>query len=203
MSMTLISICFVLTVLCFALVPGRASWERDSAQRQKASSPRNTFARMADGKRWMTQNLSVKMAGSYCYQEAEPTCSKYGRLYTWEAALHACESLGEGSRLPTDDDWRQMAKHYGGISEDSVDGGKGAYEALLTRGSSGFNALLGGNRSNDGQYARLEAHGFYWTASEDNPASAVFYNFAHGKLALYRQTGGEKASAFSVRCIKQ
>jgi hypothetical protein len=33
--------------------------------------------------------------------------------------------------LPTDDEWRQMAKHYGGISEDSDDKGKVAYKALL------------------------------------------------------------------------
>jgi hypothetical protein len=37
-----------------------------------------------------------------------------------------------------------MAKHYGGVSEDSDDGGKAAYKALLAGGSSGFGALLGG-----------------------------------------------------------
>ena len=41
--------------------------------------------------------------------------------------------------------------------------GKAAYTALLSGGTSGFNAVLGGNRSIDGQYDRLEAHGFYWT----------------------------------------
>jgi hypothetical protein len=59
-----------------------------------------------------------------------------------------------------------MAKRYGGVREDSDDGGKVAYKALLSGGSSGFNALLGGGRSDDGTYARVEAHGFYWTASE-------------------------------------
>jgi len=70
-------------------------------------------------------------------------------------------------------------------------------------GSSGFNALLGGGRgSDDGQYARLEAHGFYWTASETDPVSAWFYNFGRGGQALYRQRGGKKQMAVSVRCIK-
>lgn len=97
-----------------------------------------------------------------------------------------------------------MAKYYGGIFEDSGDGGKGAYKALLIGGNSGFNALLGGGRSGDGQYARLEAHGFYWTASEGgDPAGAWFYNFGHGGLALYRQSGGEKQRAFSVRCVRE
>ena len=33
-----------------------------------------------------------------------------------------------------------------------------------------FNAVLGSGRSDDGQYARLEAPGFYWTAPENDPA---------------------------------
>ena len=60
---------------------------------------------------------------------------------------------------------------FGGVSEDSEDEGKAAYKALVAGGSAGFHALLGGGRSEDDQYARLEAHGFYWTASEINPAN--------------------------------
>lgn len=104
--------------------------------------------------------------------------------------------------MPTDDEWRQLAKHYGGVSQDSEDKGRAAYTALLTGGSSGFNAVLGGGRSDKGQYARLEAHGFYWTASQIDPATGWSYNFGKGGQALHRQDGGEKQSAFSVRCIR-
>jgi uncharacterized protein (TIGR02145 family) len=62
--------------------------------------------------------------------------------------------------------------------------------------------VLGGGRAQDGQYARFEAHGFYWTASESDPASALYYNFGKGSQALYRQTEGEKPRAFSVRCVR-
>ena len=118
------------------------------------------------------------------------------------AAARACQSLGDGWRLPTDGEWRQIAKDYGGVSEDSADKGKAAFKALMTGGSSGFNAVLGGGRSEDGQYARLEAHGFYWTASEDGPANGWFYNFGQGGLAFHRQSGGEKLRAFSARCVR-
>jgi len=94
-----------------------------------------------------------------------------------------------------------MANHYGGVREDSDDSGKAAYKALLIGGSSGFNALLGGGRSDVGEYRRLEAHGFYWTASENDPASAWFYNFGKGGLSLNRHIDGEKKWAFSVRCV--
>lgn len=177
------------------------SLDRLSAQDQKASGTMPSSKKMADSKRWMTQNLTVKTVPSYCYDDAEKNCLQYGRLYTWESAPRACQALGAGWRLPTDDEWRQLAKHYGGVSQDSEDKGKAAYKALLTGGSSGFNALLGGGRSEKGEYARLEAHGFYWTASEIDPATGWSYNFGKGGQALHRQNGGEKQSAFSVRCI--
>src|SRR5262245_10743157 len=167
-----------------------------SAQDQKA------IRRMADGKQWMTQNLNVKTAASYCYEDAEQNCRQYGRLYTWGSARRACQSLGDGWRLPTNDEWRQMAKHYGGVRDDSDDGGKAAYKALVIGGGSGFNAVFGGGRSEDGQYARLQAHGFYWTASESGPGSAWFYNFGQARI-LNRHNDGEKERAFAVRCVRE
>jgi len=105
--------------------------------------------------------------------------------------------------LPTDDEWRQLAKHYGGLGNDSPDKGKPAYTALLSGGTSGFNAVLGGNRSIDGKYDRLEAHGIYWTASENDPITAPAYNFGKGSQALYRAPQGQKQMAVSVRCVRE
>jgi uncharacterized protein (TIGR02145 family) len=156
---------------------------------------------MADGKEWTTANLNVGASPSYCYDDQESNCRRYGRMYTWESAQRACPLLGDGWRLPTDDEWRQMAKHYGGVSADAADEGKAAFAALISGGTSGFNAVLGGNRS-DGQYARLEAHGIYWTASENDRSSAPAYNFGQGGLALHRQPGVQKLMAVSVRCVR-
>ena len=198
-----IRVCVASIALSIAFGFLSASLQRLSAYAQKAASTTHSSKRMADGKEWTTYNLDVNTKPSYCYEDAELNCRRYGRLYTWESARRVCQSLGDGWRLPTDDEWRQMAKNYGGVNEDSDDGGKAAYKALLAGGSSGFSALLGGGRSDDGQYARLEAHGFYWTASETDPASGWFYNFGRGGQALYRQSGGEKQRAFSVRCVRE
>jgi len=157
--------------------------------------------RMLDGKQWMTHNLNVKTPRSYCYDDAELHCRRYGRLYTWESAQRGCQSLGDGWRLPTNDEWQRMAKHYGGVRDDSEDGGKAAFKALVMGGSSGFNVLFGGGRAPGGQYARLEAHGFYWTASESDSASAWLYNFGQARI-LNRHSDGEKQTALSVRCIR-
>jgi uncharacterized protein (TIGR02145 family) len=73
---------------------------------------------------------------------------------------------------------------------------------LLTNGNSGFNAVLGGGRSLDSTYGRLDAHGFYWTSTEGETGMAWFANFAKGSQALYIQSDGEKERAFAVRCLK-
>jgi uncharacterized protein (TIGR02145 family) len=171
------------------------------AAQSKPSGTMYSSKRMADGKQWTTQNLSVNTAQSYCYEDAELNCRQYGRLYTWESARRGCQSLGDGWRLPTDDEWRQLAKHYGGLPEDSADGAKATYRALVSGGTSGFGAVFGGSRIS-GRYERLEAHGLYWTASDNGSASVPFYNFGKGGQALSRHAQGQKQMAVSVRCIK-
>jgi uncharacterized protein (TIGR02145 family) len=159
--------------------------------------------RMPDGKEWMTDNLKVVIDGSYCFEDKPQNCDRYGRLYTWDAARRGCQSLGGGWRLPTEDEWHQLGRHYGGIREESADLGKAAYMALVTGGDSGFNALLGGNReAENGQFARLDAHGLYWTATDTDPGHAWLYNFGRGGQSLNRHRNGDKRMAISVRCVR-
>ena len=190
--------------MAMAMVAGAvaASTQR-SAKDQNPPSTIASSQRMADGKEWTTGNLNVNTSPSYCYDDAEANCRRYGRLYTWESAQRGCQSLGNGWRLPTDEEWRQLAKQHGGVGNDSPDNGKAAYSALLSGGTSGFNAVLGGNRSIDGKYDRLEAHGLYWTGSENDPITAPFYNFGKGSQGLYRQPQGQKQMAVSARCVRE
>lgn len=157
---------------------------------------------MADGRTWMTDNLNLALPDSYCYGGRAVECLRFGRLYTWASAVEACGLLGTGWRLPIDDEWRQMAKHYGGVREDSENSGQAAYKALLRGGLSEFNAVLGGDRESGGDYTRVEDHGFYWTATESDKHHAWFYNFGRGAGLLNRHSSGEKSMAISVRCIK-
>jgi uncharacterized protein (TIGR02145 family) len=189
-------------VLSIALgaIGGVAATQRSA--NEQTSSGTVASRRMADGKDWTTTNLNVNVQPSYCYDDAEPNCRRYGRLYSWESAQRACRSLGDDWRLPSDDEWRQMAKHYGGVLEDSNDSGEATYKALSIGGNSGFNAVLGGWRMPDGLYERLAAHGLYWTASENSPATAWLYNFGQGGQALNRHRGGQKQMGASVRCVR-
>jgi uncharacterized protein (TIGR02145 family) len=161
-------------------------------------------SRMPDGSEWMTRNLDVVLDESFCYDGVDANCRTYGRLYTWDAAGRACSAVGERWRLPTNEEWRRMAKPFGGVRDDSEDGGKAAYAALMPGGRSSFEAVLGGGREPNGnEYARLDAHGFYWTASESDGAHAWFYNLGKGGLILNRHAAGEKERALSVRCTRE
>ena len=36
---------------------------------------------------WMAENLNFETPDSYCYNKSLDSCAKYGRLYTWAAAM--------------------------------------------------------------------------------------------------------------------
>src|SRR5687768_5884177 len=126
MTMRRISAVAIALSIAFGFVDGAGSTQR-SAKGRNLSGTIVSSKRMADGKEWTTANLNVSTSSSYCYDDAEANCRRYGRLYTWESAQRGCQSLGNGWRLPTDDEWRQMATRYGGLGNDSPAKGKAAY----------------------------------------------------------------------------
>lgn len=170
---------------------------------QQAAGTSHSSKRMPDGKEWMTENLKVAVDPSYCYEGSEDHCRRYGRLYTWESAQRACRALSGAWRLPTNEEWARLAKGYGGVRDDSADGGKAAYVALISGGPSGFDARYGGGRDPKGEYARLEAHGLYWTASESSPTTAWIYNVGKNGQIVNRHEHLDKQWAFAVRCVRE
>ena len=152
-----------------------------------------------NGKTWMAENLNYEVADSWCYDDKSSNCEKYGRLYSWAAAKKACAAVGW--RLPTDQEWRNMAKQYGGADDDAADGGKAAYKALINKGDSGFAALLGGWRGPRGDYSYLGVRGYYWSGTEKGTQNAWGYIFLSVDGKLYRR-GSVKSYGFSCRCLK-
>ncbi|WP_173474900.1 FISUMP domain-containing protein [Fibrobacter succinogenes] len=65
---------------------------------------------------WMAENLNYKMDSSWCYDNEEKNCQKFGRLYQWREAISACP---DGWMLPSFDDFFSLVNYV-----DSVMNGK-------------------------------------------------------------------------------
>lgn len=172
-----------------------------------------TIAILEDDRIWVSQNLNLKIKGSFCFENEESNCEKYGCLYTWKAANKACQALGDNWRLPTDAEWHNLANLYGGLLSESDDNGAAAFKALQEGGKSDFNATRGGFRDSFGAYFDLGDFGYYWTNTENtaNPGYARSYLFRSD----LRRTGvlqsdyeglskenSDKTWGFSCRCIQ-
>jgi len=64
-----------------------------------------------DGQAWMAQNLNYAASTSTCYDNQTVNCSKYGRLYSLEAAKTACPS---NWHLPSSTEWNALLAKAGG-----------------------------------------------------------------------------------------
>ena len=153
---------------------------------------------------WLGTNLDLPISESWCYN-SQSTCEEQGRLYRWPGAKEACEKLGEGWRLPTEEEWQQLANTFGGymdwLSEETFGDPVAANEALAVGGKSGFDALLSGWRGSNGGFDSAEKMGFYWTASEANEDEAWFYIILPSGSKLTRRSTN-KRMGMACRCVR-
>lgn len=138
---------------------------------------------------WMAENLDLDVPGSWNYNDSPALGTKYGRLYTWEAALKACP---KGWHLPSDKEWEALIEALGG--EDV------AGKNLKLGSASGFNAQLGG-LANVGNYQLLDMYGTFWSATSYDKDHA-WYFYITSKSNGVTKTYFSKNYGFSVRYVK-
>ena len=126
-------------------------------------------------------------------------CSKYGRLYNHDEALHACPS---GWRLPNKEDFESLVNAAGGLSKagEALKSTSGWFKKGDGSDALGFNALPAGYGS-QGKFDGIGGYAYFWssTDSEDGLAYYLFLDFSSKGAAL---NAFDKGSARSVRCVK-
>ncbi|MBR5693139.1 MAG: hypothetical protein IKX42_05515 [Fibrobacter sp.] len=174
---------------------------------------------------WMAENLNYKTDNSWCgggHEEEEGDCSKYGRLYTWTAAVgkseeecgagNLCELSGkvrgvcpEGWRLPDTTRWKELLVPVGaGMAAGKIlrsqtgwnSGGNGtdAY---------GFSALPAGYKHyGNGKFACEGKDTYFWSTSERDDNRVWMMSLSGSEVGTALLEYSDKANAFSVRCIK-
>jgi uncharacterized protein (TIGR02145 family) len=121
---------------------------------------------------WMAENLNYVMDSSWCYDDADSNCVKYGRLYKWEASMSACSTMGEGWRLPDKHDWAKLEKNAGGASvvgkRLKSRSGWGLENNRNGTDKFGFSALPGGYRFADKDFLGITAEGHWWVGGQQD-----------------------------------
>jgi len=176
----------------------------------------------------MVADGSEDAAGSYYYvygyngtnvadAKATANYTTYGVLYNWTAAMDGEASsttnpsgiqgvCPTGWHLPSDAEWTELTDYLGGTS---VAGGK-LKETGTTHWTSpntgatnetGFTALPGGNRFNDGTFNIVGINGYWWCATESSASSAWYRSMYYGGSSVSR-SDVNKELGFSVRCVR-
>jgi len=157
----------------------------------------------------------VPSKGVYkCYGNVPANCTKYGKLYDWEAAKSACPS---GFHLPNDYEWdilRGFVESDNNCRDDDYKcyGKHLKAESGWNEGGNGFNsygfsALPGGFGASNGSFYRIGDNGGWWSASENDKSLAYSEIMLYGiENAGWFSFGSDldpvKDGLFSVRCLK-
>lgn len=156
-----------------------------------------------DDQVWLGENLIFNSnEGTYIHEDNMDCLLKYGRLYTWEAAMRACP---KGWRLPTLEELTVLAERAGGYYNvigqkeygDEVEG----YRTLANASDNGFQMLLGGYFSDQKQFSGVGSAGVLWSASAGRGTSKWAMWFEYEESIEIEEISAD--FAFSVRCIQK
>ena len=227
-----------------------SSSEKAESSSSKAIEPaEGTLTDTRDGKTyktvtigtqtWMAENLnyaytsvpynyegSTSDSTSWCYSNATANCAKYGRLYTWSAAMDSVGTWSangkgcgygktcsptypvrgvcpEGWHLPTQTEWNTLFTAVGGQST----AGK-MLKSTSGWNSSGngtdaysFSALPAGYRDYNGDYFYEGYDAYFWSSTEYDSYYA-YYMYLDYYYDLADLLDNLKYNGFSVRCVK-
>lgn len=182
---------------------------------------------------WMAENLNYSDSVSYpgmqkrnwCYNNSLDSCAKYGRLYTWSAAMDSAGTFStngkncgfdetcsptypvrgicpSGWHLPSSTEWSTLYKAMG--NSPYAMQAKGYVEWTDATDAYGFSALPAGcllyrDVSSVGSIA------CFWSATELHRNAAYYWNLLAGEARLnydYTLISGSKEFGVSVRCVK-
>jgi uncharacterized protein (TIGR02145 family) len=164
-----------------------------------------------DNTEW--SNLFQNETGAWCYYNNNATNNiPYGKLYNWYAVTNnnICPA---GWHVPSDQEWYTLITLIdpasdGGINTNTAGGSlKSTATAFWqspntgANNSTGFSGLPGGRRTGDGLFELIGGSGFWWSTTQFSPFSAWAQIMDASSSSILR-IFGDKASAFSVRCLK-
>jgi uncharacterized protein (TIGR02145 family) len=144
---------------------------------------------------WMAENLNYKTGKSWCFEDDDFYCKKYGRLYDWSTAAKACPA---GWHLPSDSEWNELENSAGKGLADAIAALKGGF-----RDSEAHEYTLDKQRSGEkiGRWKNIDENGLWWTSTIfEATSSAQARQLSSNEN--FSSTLKNKSDALSVRCIQ-
>jgi len=174
---------------------------------------------------WMAENLNFMISSSSnkCYGDDNANCNKYGRLYSWAAAMSlpadcngsSCANnisekhrgiCPEGWHIPNDAEWDILITEVGGEEEETAgtklkatNGWDPIYGAGNGTDIYGFAALPGGYGE---PFDGVGKYGYWWSANlhDGYKIHCKFMRYDNGYAGWYINCQDNNLS--SVRCLK-
>jgi uncharacterized protein (TIGR02145 family) len=178
------------------------------------------------GPTFTTSQWSDLTTPAYCWYEDSTGAAyrqKWGALYNWYA-VNTGKLAPEGWRVPTDADWTTLENYLiangynwdGTTTENKIGKSMAARtdwpsftkaragtigNDLGKNNASGFSALPGGYRTNDGNFYTIRDYGYWWSATEYDASGAWDRNLRCLIERLLRYDTN-KSCGFSVRLLR-
>jgi len=183
-----------------------------------------------DGQEWMSANLDVSSfrngdvipearseqqwqeAGrrgtpAWCYYQDDPAKGQvFGKLYNWHAVNDPRGLAPAGWHVPSAAEWQRLIDSCGGfeiaagyLKERGTAHWQGPNAGAADK--SGFSALPGGYRDDQGHFFNLGHYAAFWTASAGGRLSAWGRHMSHGDTKVYLNEM-RRGFGYSIRCIK-
>ena len=150
-------------------------------------------------------------SGAYAIYNNDPVNDGlYGKLYNHYAVTDSRGLCPTGWHVPTDGEWTTLENHLGGSS---VAGGALKSTAMQptpggwyppntgATNSSGFTALPGGRRNDNGDFFNVAFDGYWWSSSVLSGSSAGTRNLNYDASNVNRLSN-TRTYGFSVRCCR-
>jgi len=161
-----------------------------------------------DKQTWMAENLNYKTGNSWCFDDINQNCEKYGRLYDWNSARNACPA---GWHLPSQEEWQTLIDFAGGKDNARALKAKQGWSRGGGTDDFGFYAMPGGFRKSP-RYTGIDLYTGWWTATEqehlDVSAKYILISQYCSELGyicydvMLPDVGSKSELGLSVRCVK-
>ena len=156
-----------------------------------------------------TDWFNHRNSGAFSVYNDDPANSAvYGNLYNWYTIDDERGVCPEGWHVPNYEEWQDLADEFGGNSlaggalksTDAINGFGSYYNSDATN-ESGFSALTGGYRRDDGTYSNMGNYCRFWSANSRYDNDAWYLRLGLYDPDLY-VIDEDRLEGYSLRCVE-